>query len=205
MKNRFVLLMIILTVIFLFGLFLQNIQSVEVAGPSDFNFLNSVDGWSSKSFEVENNVKEILETPYVFSVDFKKDKENIFLSVVYYLNKNVSFHMPEGCLTGEGSKLVSKKVRTLKTGFKCVELITKGSDGNTLIYYYFETDRLRSESYGAFKFQSIKNKIFLKKYSSALVRFSIKFTDDLDHGREVLDSFVLDVSPPISKKLGFSR
>lgn len=166
----------------------------------------NVGEWNGEEVPVDEEIKDILETESVLMRKYTNLKgEKLALSVVYYKDSRVALHLPEGCMTGKGTKIAEKRVQKIEISgedsFYAIQMVTTSNKGDVLVLYYFETGNLRTNNYIAFRWQMLLNKLKSKSNSGALVRFSIPIRHDLNESIEVLKHFIGQIGPELSKYL----
>ncbi len=163
--------------------------------------------WKGEEISVEKNIKDILETDAVLMRQYTHpDGSEIVLAIVFYKDSRVALHLPESCLTGQGTKLISEesiKITAPDNGrILANQLITKSRWENNLVLYFFETGDLMTSSYFSFRKHMLLSRLVNKPSSGALVRFSIKFKEeDFNFKKESLIKFIKNVARILPKYL----
>ena len=126
----------------------------------------NVGDWKGEDLSVDDETKNILETEEVLIRRYINSKEEkVFLSIVYYKDSRVALHLPESCLTGQGSRLIERKSERIEIdahqNFLVNQIITTSPRGNQLVLYYFKAGNLQTNSYMALRWQMMKNKLML--------------------------------------------
>jgi len=147
---------------------------------------------------VEQRIVDILETPNILMRDYiGPDKSRISVAIVYYPQYRVYFHMPEGCMAGSGSVLLSKgQERVDVPGWNpqsavANKLVFEQRTGNEIALYFFESGSMVTPQYTKMRWHMMKNHIMRRQTGAALVRFSIRTNNgDTQHALEVLKEFM---------------
>lgn len=168
----------------------------------------SIGDWQGEEIPIEKNIKDILETDAVLMRKYSNIKikgQEIILAIVYYKDNRVALHLPESCLSGQGSRLTERGQVGIsipgEKDFLATKIITTSDRGDMLILYYFETGGIRTNSYQTLRWHMLKNKLKLRSNSGALVRFSAPIKTDKDETLKTLKRFITEAGPVLSKYL----
>lgn len=204
-KTRYVILISILGIFVLAVFFVKYKRPQEKTNIDISTIPWQVNGWQAEEVGVDTKTKDILETESVLVRKYSKGKHSVWLSVVYYKDSRVALHLPESCSIGSGSFIISKDREKISVpgekDFYANKLVLKGDKGNQVIIYYFETDKLRTSSYQAMRWQMIKNKLKAKSNSGALVRFSALIEENPEKTTRTLKEFIRESSPLLTKHM----
>lgn len=158
---------------------------------------------------VEQSTKDILETQNVLTRDYvSPDGVHIILAVIYYEQYRVYFHMPEGCMVGEGSIIAASEKETLTTtqgqGDPIVanKLILAQPYGEKRVLYFFMVGDLITASYPQMRFHLMMEHLKRRKAGAALVRFSTTTDADDEQILETLNDFIEQMVPVLRSHLG---
>ena len=162
--------------------------------------------WQGEDISVDDETKNILETEEVLIRRYINSKEEkVFLSIVYYKDSRVALHLPESCLTGQGSRLIERKSERIEIdahqSFLVNQIITTSPRGNQLVLYYFKAGNLQTNSYMALRWQMMKNKLMAKSNSGALVKFSAPIEQSSDKTLKILKQFIKAINSQLNKYL----
>lgn len=140
-----------------------------------------IGGFTGTEFPVEQSIKDILETPNILMRDYVgPENVHINLTIVYYEQYRVYFHMPEGCMTGRGSVIVASEREIVapsergKGPLVVNKLVLKQAEGNEYVLYSFVVGDLITPSYPRMRFKLMMEHLKRKPTGAALVRFSAK-------------------------------
>jgi len=162
-------------------------------------------GWIANEHSVQEETKAILETEAVLIREYKKDGQSIWLSIVYYRDSKVALHLPESCSVGQGSFIVKKQEVKVsdhqRKEFSANKLVLNGNKGNQVIMYYFETNGLKTASYGAMRWTMMMSHIKSKTSSAGLIRVSALVDETEEKTSSILRNFLTDASPIFTKYL----
>jgi len=163
-------------------------------------------GWQAENILIEKKVKDILETEFVLSRKYSKGLDSIQLDVIYYNNKQIAFHLPEGCFLGQGSRLIERNAREIelldKEHFWVNQLVTTDGKGHyQMMLYFFETGKLKTNNSLPLRLQMIKDKFKLKKNSAALIRVTIPVKENIEESFLVLQEFLRVIVPILPEYL----
>lgn len=198
-RLRYIILIGILT--FFFGIitWLQFRQPQQRTSVDISKIPFNIGEWKAEEIPVDKQTKDILETESVLMREYVNSKdEKILLAIVYYKDTRVALHLPESCLMGQGSRLTDRKPEKIEISndnyFYANQIITKGNRGNNLVFYYFETGSLRTNSYFKFRWQMLLNKLKGRSTSGALIRFSmVTIENNLTNDSETLKRFIKEM------------
>lgn len=199
-------ILIIIFIVFALIIFFIELKKSPINNTVNiFNIPLKIDEWIGKEIPADEYVKEILETKSVLLRTYSDGRDDIMLTIVYYKDSRVAFHLPEGCLSGQGSKLFSRNEEKIdivgEESFPSTELITKTNNNIQVILYYFETGKFRTSNYFLFRLQMMKNKFMGKNNSGALVKFSKSGTTDVKDDVLILKRFMNKVVPILPEYL----
>ena len=199
---------IIIAVLIAFAVLVLRVQykhPVQKANIDISNIPLNIGGWHGAEIPVDQNTKDILETEAVLMREYSKDNNSIVLAIVYYKDSKVALHQPESCLSGQGSKLAEREEVTVavpgQKSFPATQIVTTSDRGDLLILYYFETGNIRTNSYGALRWQMLINKLKSRSNSGALVRFSAPITKDQAETLKIIKEFITEIGPILPKYL----
>jgi EpsI family protein len=151
---------------------------------------------------VEQEVKDILETPNVLMRDYvSRDGVRVALAIVYYEQYRVYFHMPEGCMVGRGSLIVANEKENIHAGtnappLEANKLVLKKHDGSEYVYYFFVSGDLVTPSYPLMRLHLMMEHLRRRRTGTAMVRFSTRTTEQ-DARKQLarLKEFISQFSP----------
>ncbi len=166
----------------------------------------NVGDWKGEYISVDDETKNILETEEVLIRRYINSKEEkVFLSIVYYKDSRVAFHLPESCLTGKGSRLTSRKKEKVEIdeqqSFFATKFITTSPREDKLVLYYFKIGSLQTNSYTTLRWQMMKNKLMAKSNAGALVKVSAVIEQSPDKSLKILKQFIREINPELNKYL----
>ncbi len=137
--------------------------------------------FTGEELQVEESIKDILETPNVLMRNYASpDNVLINLSVVYYEQYRVYFHMPEGCMTGQGSVIVASERADMSAldgknqPIIANKLVLKQVEGNEQVFYFFIAGDLITASYPRMRLHLMMEHVKRRPTGAALVRFSTR-------------------------------
>jgi EpsI family protein len=164
--------------------------------------------FSGRELPVEQSVKDILETPNVLMREYLgPDGLRIILSIVYYDRYRVAFHLPEGCMTGQGSVIV-KSLREPVTApgaeepFIANRLVLEQPEGKEHVFYFFIAGDLITASYPRMRLHLMMEHVKRRPTGAALVRFSAKTRERDEEILESLSDFIEQMVPVLRSHLG---
>jgi len=202
-------------VIALFGLaaILTTALSVTARTGGGSTILNTlpltVHGFAGVELPVEQSTIGILETKNVLVRDYvSPEGVHVFLSIVYYPHYRVSFHLPEGCMQGRGSVIITKGNETFdipkrKTPVSMNSFILEQADGYEHVLYYFVTGDLITASYPEMRFHLMTEHLKRKNTGAALVRFSTRVGNrETSKRSETFKEFVAHMTALLPAYLG---
>ena len=162
----------------------------------------SIGKWKGHDFPVEDLIFEILETKSIIHRNYTADKNNVFLSLVYYPQTKVDFHAPEGCLAGEGVE-ISKTVKEIyineegKNLKLVVNQLVRQNDGSEeLIYYFYKAGDFIGPNYIKLRLALAINKLTSKEKSGSLIRVSTPIeSSNAEYAQARLKEFIEALYP----------
>ena len=205
-NNKYLILFAVLIIAGLVSLWVNNLTK-RPATNIDLSLIPfKVDGWAGKEIPIEASVSAILETDSVIMREYKKGADAVSLAIVYYKDSKVALHLPESCLSGQGSRLTEVGEDRIDgarpDSFPVTKLVTTNKSGNLLILYYFKTGELRTNSYQDFRLAMMMSRIRGIDNGGALVRFAVPINHlNKDNKLKALKSFISVVDPVLSKYL----
>lgn len=160
--------------------------------------------WKGTDVKLNEDVFEILETKSIIHRNYASEKNDVFLSLVYYPDTKVDFHAPEACLGGSGERLEKeKKILNIDINGKKIELhvnqlVRKNGLFKELIFYWYKAGAYMGESYFGLRFNIAVNKMVSKNKSGALIRVSTKIDNDkYDEASDRLKRFIEKLTPSL--------
>lgn len=177
-RTRYILVIVLMTI---FGIMQGKSGYSDYSGKSKKNPLRyfplTVGEWTGKKEFIDKNVYRILETDTVLMNTYRKGREAVIMSTVYYSDEKVDFHSPEGCSVGKGDMIDEKNTKIVALDldrktipFRVNKLIIKRADGTKdLIYYFFKTGNFVGPDYLRFRYNMGLNYIETRQTSGALI------------------------------------
>ncbi len=157
---------------------------------------------------VTQSVKDILETPNVLMREYRSlDGTVILVAIVYYEQYRVYFHMPEGCMVGQGSVIVASETENVSPAsasfpLKANKLVLKQEGANEYVYYYFVSDGLITPRYPLMRLHLMLQHLKRRQSGAALVRFSTHASPANAEERTArLKDFIRQISPLLPEYL----
>jgi len=168
-----------------------------------------VGAYIGQDLPVERRVMDLLETSNIVMRNYVgPNRVNISVAIVYYPQYRVYFHMPEGCMAGRGSLLVTKEKEQIdvpgsdRPSSDATKLVFDQSAGREVALYFFESGPMITSSYTRMRWYLMRNHILRRRTGAALVRFSIRSTDeDTQEELAVLKKFVGQFVPILPEYL----
>lgn len=162
--------------------------------------------WKGHDVPVEDLIFKILETKSIIHRNYTANKNNVFLSLVYYPQTKVDFHRPEGCLAGRGVNIsktekdiyINEKGKSLKLIVN--QLLRQNNGSEELIYYFYKTGDFIGPSYIKLRLALASNRLTAKAKSGSLIRVStpIKLNNTQD-AQNRLQEFIEEFYPFLIK------
>ncbi|MCD6288601.1 MAG: EpsI family protein, partial [Candidatus Hydrogenedentes bacterium] len=159
---------------------------------------------------VSDRVVDILETSNIVIRDYLgPNGARVKVAIVYYPQYRVYFHLPEGCLAGQGSVIVDngeRKVDLAGTDFGTVsarKIVFEQAAGNEVVLYFFESGPMITAKYSLMRLHMMKNHVMRRQTGAALVRFStfVPAGADVETGFQTLQTFMKQFVPMLPQYL----
>lgn len=207
---RYRIVILLLTV----SAILTAVLNLSVAGHTDPARVSElplfIGEFSGRELPVDQSIKDILETPNVMMREYVgPGGVPVTLAIVYYEQYRVSFHLPEGCMTGIGSVIMADERESLgaygENDMPLVanNLILQQPGGKEHVYYFFVVGDLITPSYARMRFYLMKQHLKGRSRGAALVRFSTKVGNDQDEKIVYeLEDFIREFAPNLPHYLG---
>jgi EpsI family protein len=158
-----------------------------------------IGAWKGKDIAVDDKIDDKLETDSILFREYKNGENSVWLLIVYYQDSQTSSNLVECYSEGFGSRIIKKDVFWIN--FPVNRLILGEEKENKVLIYYFETSKIRTTSYAKMNWQMISNKLRAKSNSGALIRFSARVKLNPEKTSAIIEDFVKQASPLISKFL----
>lgn len=151
---------------------------VKVSEPLENNnlykFPLTINDWRGNEIKMEDYVYKSLETPYAFLRNYSspKYKYPINLSIVWYDDRNISFHAPESCLGGIGNTVKEKdevKIH-LDKDYVIGKLRVGMNNNDQLVLYFFDVDGFITTSQSDIRFKVLMKRMQFKRASASFIR-----------------------------------
>ncbi len=162
----------------------------------------TIGGWQAKTIPVTDRVFEVLGTEEVLTRIYTDSQGNqVVLLVVYSENNRDSFHPPEICYIGGGSKMTDQ--RTEEIPLSPGEVLTannvlmrQGGRATGVWYWFMVNDRIVTNYYWqqAYLFlEALKG----RPMKGAMVRISV--SGDSESSQSRAKSFIAEIVPVLKK------
>jgi len=141
-----------------------------------FDFPLEFGEWKGNDVFMEEYVYQLLDTKYFFLRNYYSPRHDfpINLSIVWFDDKNISFHAPEACLGGVGHKVREKgtiNANILGNDLEIGKLIvSQGREPRQVVLYYFDVDGYLTTSQIDVRFHVLKKRLFFRRTSASFVR-----------------------------------
>lgn len=162
--------------------------------------------WKGYDLLLEGFVYNVLETRAIIHRQYFSEKSSVFLSLVYYPETKVDFHIPESCLAGRGHRIKksSKTISLLNNGkvvkVKVNVLIHEYQGSKQLIYYFYKAGSFFGKSYIQLRVKLAKKKLIGRPKSGTLIRVSTPLINEAYSDR-ILVEFIRGLYPYIMENL----
>ena len=174
--------------------------SVEGRTQTDFSKIPmEIGGWVGTNGRFDAQTYEILKSCSLL-VRFYEHQDNppIDLAIVYGTDLG-DFHQPEGCLEGQGLRIVDKRkivIHTKEGAFPAVSLMTDSDVGRRAFVFWFAGDGRASTFLGDYKVRLFFHRLrFRKIQPSAMIRLSTEVTDSDEDATARLVTFIKEAYP----------
>ncbi len=151
--------------------------------------------WQAEDLSLKEYVFKLLGTKNVLSRVYRKDGNEVFLSIVMSDTDRRAIHPPEVCLKGGGNKVMWEKV-SKRCGIKVNELMLNNAIGQQRVWYWYAVGNNFYTSYYVYQIQFLLNRLLGKNRKGYLIR--IVFMDGKQN--EICD-FVTKFVKEIRQKL----
>ncbi len=174
------------------------------AAPPALELPLEIEGWRGKALPVERQVKDILETEEVTACRYVNGAgDAVLVNIVYYPDGGVALHLPESCLSGQGS-LITERSREDIPGarpFSAVRLLTRTDAGDQVVIYYFQAGKRKTGSYLELRWQMLKNRLFSGRGGGALVEYVARAAPDRERTVSAVKGFIAAADPLLEERL----
>jgi EpsI family protein len=161
-----------------------------------------ISSWEGKELEIEENIYESLETRDIIIRRYDKNKDSIYLTVVFSGENRHSFHPPELCYLGGGEvKLIGKGREAISLGADRELLVNKlvmqtGPIKTQAWYWFAASDRFVS-SYYLQQAYLMLNALRARPLNGALIRVSAVGNSQLIEPQA--KEFIRDIYPHLEE------
>ncbi len=202
-QTRKYLIVIILTLL-ASGIVFKVYNAEPIKNEKLYSFPLTIGQWIGKELPMEDWVYASLGTPYAILRDYySTNGEKINLAIVWYDDRNISFHAPEACLGGIGNKIKEKTIEHMKIN-DIVDIqiarfiVEQNSLRQLLLYYYICDNTITSQQ------TKIRKKILFKRLqsgrsSAAFIRIMMPIHERENNTRIVLENFLRLTYPIITE------
>lgn len=163
--------------------------------------------WIGEDIPQEDNVYEILDTNNVVTRNYVTGEEGeilVGLSIVYYEDTILEFHLPEHCYTGAGRKVESRSVEKMVIGGREIEvkkLIIRDtkSDYKQIVYFWYISGDLHTANVSLVRLRGLKDRIMRKIPRGSYVQITAgSLTGNPEEIEQQLHDFAEDIFPHLS-------
>jgi len=208
LRNRYLTLVLILSVTSVLINFLSydkynnaqaGIQTIE-------KIPHTLGKWTGHDVPIEDLIFEILETKSIIHRNYTANKNDVFLSLVYYPQTKVDFHAPEGCLAGQGVE-ISKTLKNIYINVRgnrqkmvANQLVRQNNGSDELIYYFYKAGNFIGPNYIKLRLALALNKLTSKEKSGSLIRISTPIkSNNTQDAQNRLQEFIEELYPFLIK------
>ena len=185
MNRKYALVLVLLCVTAVLTILLNLTVESTAASKPVLHLPSEVGPYKGQDLPVEQRVIDLLETSNILMRTYVgPNRVNISVAIVYYPQYRVYFHMPEGCMAGRGSVLVSKGKEQIDVPgwsnptIEANKLIFDQGENREIAFYFFESGPMITSYYTQMRWYLIRNHILRRQSGAALIRFSIRTTAD---------------------------
>jgi EpsI family protein len=154
--------------------------------------------WNGNRSVLDEKVYKILETDAVFVSRYRKSKESVTLSIVYYPQLKVDFHKPEYCNTGKGDiveNLGERMVFINQGGIKnqiptTAFLVRRDNNRTDLFCYFYKTGHYVYGNYFWMRYRMVTRYFKEKTTDASLIIISVENISNLENAMNLQDDFI---------------
>jgi EpsI family protein len=163
-----------------------------------------IDGWSGLNGRFdESTYKGLPSCSLLVRFYQHPDYPTVDLAIVYGTDLG-DFHQPEGCLEGQGLRIVDKRrivIHTKEGAFPAVSLITDSDVGRRAFVFWFAGSGSVSTFLGDYKVRLFFHRLrFRKIQPSAMIRLSTAVTDSDEDATARLLTFIKEAYPYLKQE-----
>lgn len=161
--------------------------------------------WSSvRDLPVSEDAKRVLGTDDILHRYYNRKNEptDVLLTLIFSGGHRHSMHPPEVCYQSQGYKLIGRSTTALLEDLDATVLKLSGSDGETLVNYWFFSEGRETANYMWHQVHLILNQVMFSTQPSVLLRFSTKILNqDIDAAQERIGALTKEAVPILREQL----
>jgi EpsI family protein len=123
------------------------------------------------------------------------------LSIVWFDDKNISFHAPEACLGGIGNDVKEKTMLSVGLGDhqnrNIGRLLVEKNGVKSIVLYFFDVDGYLTTSQTLIRLKVLSRRLLLKRSSASFVRVMAPVIEHEDQTLHMLLDFLRTVYPKL--------
>ncbi|MEW6442098.1 MAG: exosortase C-terminal domain/associated protein EpsI [bacterium] len=176
-------------------------MSEGVRNPRFFEFPLTVGDWKGIDLPMHDRVYESIDTPYVFLRNYESPRYSmpLNLSIVWFDDKNISFHAPEACLGGVGHEVKEKTTLSVGLGdrrsWRIGRLRVEKSGAKSIALYFFDVDGYLTTSQTIIRLKVLSRRLLLKRSSASFVRVMAPVVEDEEQTLRMMLDFLRTIHP----------
>ena len=211
LRRRFIILITImlLTSVVVNWLNYDTFYKADAALQTIENIPLELGKWQGTDVPLEERVFEILETKSIINRRYHAENgKEVFLSIVYYPETKVDFHMPEACLGGQGIEIKKfrKSINITNDGhvftIELNELLLRNGEKDSLVYYFYKAGEFVGSGYTSLRLNLAMNKFKNLNKSASLIRISTPILfRNIQEASDNLEDFISRLYPLLIKYL----
>lgn len=174
-----------------------------------YDFPLVIGQWYGRQVPMEDYVYQSLETNYALLRNYSSPHYllPVNLSIVWFDDRNISFHAPEACLGGVGNLVKTKGTTRVSLGHErdVGKLVVEQNGMRQVVIYFFDEDGYITMSQSALRLRVLMKRLRFKRSSVSFIRIMAPIAGSETETMSAIQAFLQEMYPLVPDYLYIDR
>ncbi|OQA53589.1 MAG: hypothetical protein BWY45_02963 [Euryarchaeota archaeon ADurb.Bin294] len=204
---RYLIVIIITALAAALVIWADRISAIENKKFYDFPLV--IGQWYGRQVPMEDYVYQSLETNYALLRNYSSPHYllPVNLSIVWFDDRNISFHAPEACLGGVGNLVKTKGTTRVSLGHErdVGKLVVEQNGMRQVVIYFFDEDGYITMSQSALRLRVLMKRLRFKRSSVSFIRIMAPIAGSETETMSAIQAFLQEMYPLVPDYLYIDR